>query len=293
MYTAEMNLVSRSFLAHLILNLLTIGVIGAMLLVNRASAEPTLAPPSSGITPTTLSYQGNLTDASGQAINTPTNLTFRLYNTASGGAALWTETQSGVSVTNGLFSVELGAITPVPESIWDEEQLYLGVRVGSDSEMSPREMIGKVPIAAQAVTVPDGSITSGKLGLDQGTACLSGDTTVALPGDWTPVEVLSLPFSLEQGSRVVIWMDGLGIYRQTGSIPGPSEFTLYVDTTPYTGVQGQTHPAYINIKGQRILSLPAGNHTLILKTLSFRDGTMEVRGSGQWQTCVNYVVLGE
>ena len=64
-----------------------------------------------GQIPQTLSYQGVLTDDSGNAVSDGTrNLTFKLYDTATDGTQLWTETQS-VDVSNGLFNVILGSVT--------------------------------------------------------------------------------------------------------------------------------------------------------------------------------------
>ena len=41
--------------------------------------------------------------------------------------------------------------------------LWLGITVGTDDEMAPRVQLGSVPFAVQALTVPDGSITTAKL----------------------------------------------------------------------------------------------------------------------------------
>jgi hypothetical protein len=40
--------------------------------------------------------------------------------------------------------------------VWSSGASYLGIQVGNDAEMSPREAIGNVPTA---LTVPDGAIT--------------------------------------------------------------------------------------------------------------------------------------
>lgn len=47
--------------------------------------------------------------------------------------------------------------------ITGNNNLFLGITVGTDSEMSPRVQLGSVPFATQALTVPDGSITTAKL----------------------------------------------------------------------------------------------------------------------------------
>ncbi|MGC1378031.1 MAG: tail fiber protein, partial [Anaerolineales bacterium] len=114
-----------------------------------------------------IAYQGRLADASGAPLTGTYILTFRLYNVASGGSPLWEEIWIGannVQVTNGLFSVMLGSITPIPQSLFiGNSSLWLGVDVGTDAEMTPRVQLGSVPYAILAQTVPDGSITTAKL----------------------------------------------------------------------------------------------------------------------------------
>ena len=92
---------------------------------------------------------------------------FRLYNAATGGAPLWEEQwtgSNGVQVSDGLFNVMLGSLTPIPASlITAHSSLFLGITVGTDDEMAPRVQLGSVPFAVQALTVPDGSVTMEKL----------------------------------------------------------------------------------------------------------------------------------
>ena len=117
---------------------------------------------ATGSSKTTINYQGYLTDSSGNPVNDPLDMVFRLYNVESGGEALWTETQN-VEVQDGLFSVLLGNVTPIStEIIASNNDLWLGIAVGGDEEMSPREKIASAPYAMLA-NVPDGSITQAKL----------------------------------------------------------------------------------------------------------------------------------
>ncbi len=118
---------------------------------DMAPASPVLAASTvalSGITPGTISYQGTLTSALGEPANGTVAMTFRLYSVPTGGSALWTEAHTGanaVPVSTGLFHVQLGSLTPISSEIWENEDLYLGITIGSDGEMSPREQVGDVP----------------------------------------------------------------------------------------------------------------------------------------------------
>ena len=93
-----------------------------------------------------MSYQGNLV-IDGFLCSGVQNITFRLYSVASGGSPMWEETQA-VTCTNGLFSVMLGAVTPLPYAVSFQSQLWLGVQpAGAASELTPRQMLGTVGYA--------------------------------------------------------------------------------------------------------------------------------------------------
>ncbi|HRJ43050.1 MAG: hypothetical protein KJZ86_22685 [Caldilineaceae bacterium] len=67
-------------------------------------------------------------------------------------------------VSDGLFNVMLGSLTPIAQSvITGNSTLFLGITVDTDDEMSPRVQLGSVPFAAHALSVPDGSITTAKI----------------------------------------------------------------------------------------------------------------------------------
>ena len=89
-----------------------------------------------------IPIQGRLTDSGGHPLNGAYNLTFRLYDTSSGGTALCEDTRS-LTVAEGIFSTYMRADScPI-----DGRQLFLGVEVGSDGEMTPRQFIDNVPYA--------------------------------------------------------------------------------------------------------------------------------------------------
>ncbi len=86
--------------------------------------------------PQKLHFQGILTTTGGVTVpDGQYQLTFRLYTSATAGSPVWTETQN-VTVSSGIFSVELGAVTPLNLSF--DQPYYLGITVGSGSEMAPR-----------------------------------------------------------------------------------------------------------------------------------------------------------
>jgi hypothetical protein len=61
--------------------------------------------------PHLIRYQGKVTDKQGAPLNGAYNITFRIYDSATGGTLLWSETQPSIPVNNGIFTVLLGNIT--------------------------------------------------------------------------------------------------------------------------------------------------------------------------------------
>ena len=97
-----------------------------------------------GQVPQQLSYQGVLTDTQGNPVaNGNVQLTCKLYDTASGGNLLWSETRQ-VTVTEGIFDTILGSGTPL--SLPFDTQYWLGLsadRGGSGSGFFPLETSDK------------------------------------------------------------------------------------------------------------------------------------------------------
>lgn len=97
--------------------------------------------------PLTLTQQGRLLNADGTPVTSPVRMIFNIYDSSSSTTPLWTETQSNVMLDSGAFSVQLGSVTPFPATVWNGQTVYLGVTVGNDPEMTPREQITSVPYA--------------------------------------------------------------------------------------------------------------------------------------------------
>jgi len=102
--------------------------------------------------PKLVSFQGRLTDEAGAPVPDGNyDLTFRLYSAETGGAPLWTEIQTGVSVTGGLYLLQLGSVTPLA-AVHFNQQLWLGLAVATDAEMVPRYRLASAP---SALAIPD------------------------------------------------------------------------------------------------------------------------------------------
>ncbi|MGB4976321.1 MAG: hypothetical protein WBR35_06240, partial [Anaerolineae bacterium] len=162
--------------------LFTLLMIGLLLWAQSAGALPLRLLGPNVPSTNTIAYQGRLADANGSPLTGTYSIIFRLYNVASGGAPLWEEQwtgQNGVQVSDGLFNVMLGSLTPIPQAVvTGNNTLWLGITVGTDDEMAPRVQLGSVPFAVQALTVPDGSVTTGKIADQAVTQAKLGDGAV-------------------------------------------------------------------------------------------------------------------
>lgn len=136
--------------------------------------------------PQTLSYQGILTDSAG--VPRPDGsyaFTFALYDVATGGNSLWSETRT-LEVTRGLFSAVLGTVTPITLSFGT--QYWLGIAVGNDPAVVPRVRLTSVAYShtADSATIA-GDIAPGKAvtsinGLANAVSLVAGNNVVITPG---------------------------------------------------------------------------------------------------------------
>jgi len=119
---------------------------------------------ASATVPGIISYQGRLTDT-GIAVDTIVDITVKLYTVPSGGTSLWQETHSSVQITDGLFTVLLGVVdmtgNPLPDSLFNNPDVYLGVQIGTSAEISPRTKMATVPYSFHSATADVASAVSG------------------------------------------------------------------------------------------------------------------------------------
>lgn len=211
--------------------------------------------------PNLLNYQGRLTDASGNALTGTYSVKFALYSGATGGTALWSETQSSISVNQGLFNVLLGSVTALPTTIFNA-QLYLGITVGTDPEMTPRQQIAATAYA----------LNSGQLGGQPAsqyanhatavTSALSTSVTVSTTGSFVTLP-LSASVSLASTTNVEVSFTG-DTFNNTA---GYHVFTILADGNVIgTQIVSMTNGTQVvPFSTQALTSLGAGTHSITLQ----------------------------
>ena len=124
---------------------LVLVVIAATVVITRHSDDILSAftswTDSSAQVPGVVPFQGVLSDSTGGlAADGDYTVTFAFYSAATGGTPLWSEPQV-VTTTDGLFSTQMGGTNPITPSTVATDELWLGLKVGSDTYMTRRQCI--------------------------------------------------------------------------------------------------------------------------------------------------------
>ena len=163
-----------------------------------------------------ISIQGILTDGNGDPVsNGAHDITFSIYDDATGGTRLWQESQTLVS-SGGLFDALLGSSSPMDPSVVDDNpEAYLGIRIGTDAELAPRIRLAYAPYAIKAVRSDDSDTLDG---FDSSDFALKGELQSS--GAATIVASSYAPFS----NGVVDSDNNVGTYSDI--VIGPDGFPI-------------------------------------------------------------------
>jgi len=136
-----------------------------------------------------FTIQGRLTNAAGNPLEGSYSVRFNIYDASSGGTLLCGDTDT-VTVTNGLFNFSMQYCT---DADLTGDPIYLGIKVGTDDEMTPRTAINPVPYARRAENLVAGAAIQGADSYLFVPAAhliknMSGDTT-RWDVDYTEVEI--------------------------------------------------------------------------------------------------------
>jgi hypothetical protein len=131
--------------------------------------------------PKMMNYQGKITKPSGALVDTVVQMTFTIYDDSTGGNVLWADTLFSVAVQKGIFSVLLGSGNTIPDSVFNGNVRYLGVKVGTDAEMTPRKEIVSVGYAYKAEYADTAQYAH--LAVNDGDWVIDGDNLYRLSGN--------------------------------------------------------------------------------------------------------------
>lgn len=173
-----------------------------------------LAKPSHALTtvPAKMNFQGRLTNSSGNALSSGTyNMRLRLYTASSGGSPVWSEDRlvsgsTGVTVTNGQFSILMGDVSAIPASLFASGSLYLEIELPTpatatssspswtEGAMTPRNVLATSSYSFNSETLD---------GLDSAAfAGIGASTTFTGTNTFTPSSNGTATFSIQNSSGV-------------------------------------------------------------------------------------------
>jgi hypothetical protein len=129
---------------------------GAQAQQTAGNFAPTVTVPipaaSTAAVPPLVLYSGVALDASGKSVTSPASITFLIFNEATGGEPLFTETQGVALDTTGHYKVTLGATLTqgLPPQLFSiGEARWLVVQVAGE-QPQPRGLLVSVPYALKA-----------------------------------------------------------------------------------------------------------------------------------------------
>lgn len=233
--------------------------------------------------PKLVNYQGYLTDSVGAPITGNRSMVFGLYNAASAGSLLWSETQASVSVSNGIYQVNLGSVTPL--NLAFNQQYYLGIAVGGDPEMTPRQPLTGTPYAlglapGSTVTLSDSASNSAALSVTSNStnANAFNVTKTGLYGNGgsfvinEPTNNYGAVYGYTQGT-------GAGIYGVATTSASAGQFDVGGVTNSKPALLAQTLGT--GNAGKFIINNPAStNHTIYANTNGSGNGVWANSASG-------------
>jgi hypothetical protein len=137
---------------------------------------------ASAILEDAIPIQGRLTDASHLPLTGDHSVTFSLYDDPVAGTLLCSTNYNPLLMNNGLFSV---TVTGCTDTEINGSQLYLGVQVDADAEMTPRQPIYAVPYAR---SLRPGADISGEVDSGSILALYNTSTVDGSKGLWAAAE---------------------------------------------------------------------------------------------------------
>lgn len=98
--------------------------------------------------PGTMTYHGHLT-RNADAVNAPVEVSFKLFDSETGGTTVWEQPATTIDVVDGRFTAILGESSPLDPNVFNGDERWLEVTVG-DETLAPRTAVGSMPYALRA-----------------------------------------------------------------------------------------------------------------------------------------------
>ena len=145
--------------------------------------------------PGLINYQGRLTDHTGMPIFGDTiQMRFAfLDGDTSAAGLLWGETQANVTVQNGIYSVLLGSVNPIPPSALAASEVYLEVRARGETFL-PRQRVTSAPFS---------HLAAGLAGDTAGVFYTKADVDALIAGLQAQVDAMNDRVTINEGDILI------------------------------------------------------------------------------------------
>jgi hypothetical protein len=196
--------------------------------------------------PERLPYSGRLLKTNGAPETGVLNFTFRVFDAATGGTALWFENQSLMLNADGLYTTELGGTTPLATLFEAPGARFLEVSV-NNVPLLPRQPMASVPWALLSKNVKGGSadVTTLRVGgvdvIGPNGQLSPGTLNVSPDGGLVVSSTGALGLKACSAGQVLIF-DGPSSSWNCGSATGPTGPAGSTGAQGPTGATGATGP---------------------------------------------------
>jgi hypothetical protein len=169
----------------------------------------------------TMTYQGQLSDAAERPVSGTRQVTYRMYNAAEAGEAIWQEVHAEVDVVGGAFYSVLGLREALPGGA---TPLFLGVQVAAEVEFTPRMVVGGALRAQWAAVAEQANDVRGR-DIHPRTVSIGDRAVIDEEGRWVGADMECMPgtFLYSAGERVgklVRWAQlHVGFFSIYGQVP--------------------------------------------------------------------------
>jgi hypothetical protein len=260
--------------------------------------------------PSVLRIGGSLKDAGGTPRSGTVEVTFGVYDQATGGTSLWQETRTLQLDARGGYSVLLGANAAggIPVEVFRSgQQRWLSVQVTGEAEL-PRRLFASVPYALQArdSETLGGLPPSAFLRSDPSAVGITAPTT---PSAQTPAvySVPSTPGAQAGGAPLAHTENVVPKFLSSGTL-GDSQINdangvvslqnlehfVFADRFDGADLGAKINAAILSLGATGgMVVIPAGVYNNVATTVFIRTANISIVGSGSNATQINYTGGGD